>query len=83
MTKQDWKEHNRGFLHDPPEKEPEAWSQDEYHELYDRVIGNGPEGRPWYCEKCSKPFTSLEHARSHVGSQHREKLIESAVRNQQ
>lgn len=70
-----WKEHNEGFRYEPPEGPPELWEQEDYQELYDRVIDRQVK---WSCGKCSKPFPSLRRAREHVENNHSEYLISRA-----
>lgn len=74
---EEWRENNEGFRYEPPEKGPEYWSQDEYNELYDRVIQRNVE---WVCDECSTPFNSLERARRHVADQHGDRLLDQAER---
>jgi len=68
-----WEANNEEFHYEPPQKSPELWSSDEFTALYDRVIGKRVR---WTCQKCSKPFSSLEKARSHVEKQHSENLLD-------
>ena len=68
-----WKEHNEPFQYDGPDGPPESWSQDDYTELHDRLIGRRVE---WYCQECSKPFNRLEKARYHVANTHGEDLYQ-------
>ena len=72
---EEWREHNESFQYDPPEKPADAWSSEEYEELYDRVISRRVE---WFCDKCTGrgPFRSLEKARRHVESHHGGDLVE-------
>lgn len=74
-----WREHNESFQYEPPDEEPEAWSAEQYDELHDRIIGRQV---TWTCEKCSKPFPSLDRARRHVRTKHSEELLESVRRKQ-
>lgn len=76
----EWEENANGFGYDPPEGPPEMWSQDDYTALFDRVISRRVE---WTCQKCSKPFSTLERARSHVENQHADSLIDQAVARQE
>lgn len=77
---QEWEDHNQGFHYEPPEKPPELWSKEDYTELYDRVI---TKRHRWECQKCCKPFSSIEKARRHVENQHAEKLIDRAQSRQE
>jgi len=70
---QKWAEHNESFNYEPPERPPDAWSSEEYQELWDRLINKRTE---WTCQKCSKPFNRLDRARRHVESQHSEQLLD-------
>jgi hypothetical protein len=72
---QEWEAHNKSFEYEPPEKPGDAWSSEEYQELYDRVISRRIE---WLCDRCTGrgPFRSLKKARQHVQSQHGTYLIE-------
>lgn len=80
MSVEEWEKNKEGFRYDPPEEEPEMWGTEEYTRLYDRIISRHVR---WECQKCSKPFSSLERARSHVETQHSEQLISKAVRRQE
>lgn len=72
-AKDKWEEHNESFSYDPPKKPADAWTSEEYQELYDRVISRRVS---WHCEKCSGngPMHSLRKARRHVESNHGVKL---------
>lgn len=72
---EEWEKHNESFNYDPPELPGDAWSSEQYQELYDRVITRRVE---WFCDKCSGkgPMSSLRKARRHVESKHGHKLIE-------
>lgn len=70
---EEWEAHNESFSYDPPELPGDAWSSEQYQELYDRVIGKRTE---WVCDKCSTPFRRLDQARRHVESKHGQKLTE-------
>jgi len=77
-----WARHKESFNYEPPEAEPEAWSSEQYNELYDRVIEKELHG--FACIKCaSAPFGTVEQARRHVENQHMERLIEKAERRQE
>jgi len=71
---EEWAEHNEPFDWDPPEKPGDAWSSDEYQQLYDRFISRRTE---WFCDKCTGrgPIRSLQKARSHVSGQHGQELV--------
>lgn len=71
---EEWEEHNESFSYDPPEKPAEAWSSEEYTELYDRVIRREVQ---WFCDKCTGrgPIGTLEKARRHVEG-HNDDLVE-------
>jgi hypothetical protein len=74
-TPQDaWETHNESFNYEPPEKPGDAWSSEEYQELYDRVISRRTE---WFCDKCSGhgPMRSLQKARRHVENRHGTDLV--------
>ena len=75
--REEWEEHNRSFRYEPPEEEPEYWSEEEYTELADRVIMNGSMG--WECQQCTQPMGSLRKARRHVKSQHMDELLEKVA----
>jgi hypothetical protein len=70
-----WEDHNESFSYEPPELPGDAWSSEQYQELYDRVISRRVN---WFCDKCSGrgPISSLQKARRHVESKHGHKLIE-------
>jgi hypothetical protein len=68
-----WEEHNESFQYDAPDRPADAWSSEEYTELYDRLIGKRVQ---WPCQKCSKPFSSLQKARRHVEKQHGSQLLD-------
>jgi len=71
---EEWEEHNESFSYEPPEKPSDAWSSEEYQELYDRLISRRTE---WFCDKCTGhgPIGSLQKARRHVESQHGTDLV--------
>lgn len=69
---EEWQRHNESFRYEPPDRGPEWWSQEEYNELYDRVIQRRVK---WICNECGQPMGSLKTARQHISSQHREHLI--------
>lgn len=75
-----WEEHNRSFRYEAPDGPSTTWSEEELEELYDRVIGKL--GGKWTCQKCTKPFSSLRKARSHVERHHSEQLIERVTDNE-
>jgi hypothetical protein len=70
-----WEENNSSFTYEPPEKPGEMWTQDEYTELYDRVISRRIE---WFCDRCTGlgPIQSLQKARRHVETHHGTSLVE-------
>ena len=72
---EEWEAHKESFSYEPPELPGDAWSSEQYQELYDRVISRRIE---WFCDKCSGkgPMSSLQKARRHVESKHGHKLIE-------
>lgn len=76
---EEWEANSEGFRFEPPDGPPEAWSQADYTRLFDRIISRRVE---WQCQTCSKPFTSLERARSHVENTHADRLIDEAVARQ-
>lgn len=71
----EWEAHNETFSYEPPELPGDAWSSDQYQELYDRFISRRVE---WFCDKCSGrgPISSIQKARRHVESKHGHDLIE-------
>lgn len=78
---EEWEEHNQTFGYEPPEDPPEVWSDQEYNELYDRVISKERHG--FTCNRCaSSPHATVEKARRHVESQHMGKLLQE-VENRQ
>lgn len=72
---EEWEQHNEQFSYEPPELPGDAWSSEQYQELYDRFINRRTQ---WFCRECSGkgPMGSLQKARRHVESQHANKLIE-------
>lgn len=79
---EEWEQHNQSFQYDPPEDPPEAWSSEQYNELYDRVISKERHG--FTCNKCaSAPLATVEKARRHVESQHMERLLEEVESRQE
>lgn len=72
---EEWEEHNEPFNYEPPNKDPELWSSEEYQELHDRTIRRRV---TWECQRCCQPFGSLEKARRHVQRKHGESLLDQA-----
>ena len=72
---EEWEAHNESFSYEPPELPGDAWSSEQYQELYDRFISRRTE---WFCDKCSGrgPISSLQKARRHVESNHGHQLVE-------
>lgn len=71
-----WEENNQPFDYTPPEEPPERWDSEDYTELFDRYIRRSTD---WICGKCNQPFGTLRKARSHVRSNHQERLINNVI----
>lgn len=71
----EWKAHNESFRYEPPDDPLDAWSAEDYDELWDRTIRRRVQ---WECQICSQPLGTLEKARRHVSNQHSERLLEQA-----